>query len=112
MIANPPEYQFLREFIDMMFGILFILAILRFTLFCVKYVFAPVKLFFEGIMSLLGFISDKSQEFIDDYEQEKNPKIVKVNKPKIKQVTKDKVPVHSSNADNSKVIDFTKFKRK
>lgn len=117
MVARPPEYQFLREFIDMMFGILFILGVLRFTLFCVKYVLAPVKLFFEGIMCLLGLISDKSKEFVEDYEEEMNGKKVKIEKPnitktKVKTTTIDEVPKYSSNTDNSKVIDFAKFKKK
>lgn len=116
MIATAPDYQFLKDFIDMMFGILVILFILKFTLICLKYVLSPIKLFFQGIMYILNLASEKSKNFVDEYEENINNK--KKNMPsknqsnngqKVKIVQKSNI---ENVDDNCKVIDFSKIRRK
>lgn len=114
MVASPPDYQILKNFIDMMFGILFILIILKFTLLCLKYVLTPVKLFFQGIMYVLNHASEKSKKFVNEYEDNINKKN-KVKKPNIKVVkqnTTDECSTQSSDNGDCKVIDFSKIRRK
>lgn len=103
MMVGTPDYQFLKDFIDVMVGILFILLILRITLACVKYILSPVILLFKGLFSAGSSVKDMCKNYVEAHEE--NDTKVTVNNP-IKTECKNE-----NELDNSNVIDFNKIKR-
>lgn len=67
--VGTPDYQFLKDFIDTMVGILFIVTIFKFVFFCLKYIFSPVVLALKGLLGVKKIMMEKSKEYIDNYEK-------------------------------------------
>lgn len=106
MLAGAPDYQFLKDFIDMMVGILFIIAIIKFTVVCVKYVLSPFKAIFNWIGLIRDCISEKSKCFIEKYEKEK------ILNPTVKDNEELEGEDNYNHTYTNNVVDFSKIKKK
>ena len=101
-MVGAPDYQFLKDFIDTMVGILFILLILRATLACVKYILSPVIWLIKGLFSAGRSVKDMCKNYVESHE-ENNTKVTVNNSIK----TESK-----NDFNDSKIIDFNKIRKK